>query len=89
MKVTGFILKDGEEISLGKFSVLVGPNNVGKSQTLKDIATIMSSGRRDRTVILKELNFERPGSFEEFMAGLEVVDSQNINKFNKRTQRLI
>jgi len=35
MKLSEISTKDGEVIEIGKFTLLVGPNNVGKSQTLK------------------------------------------------------
>ena len=37
MKLLSITSNNDQVIELGKFTLLVGPNNVGKSQTLKDI----------------------------------------------------
>lgn len=50
MKIDYFITKNEDRVQLGEFTVLVGPNNTGKSQTLNDIHTIMeSSAEESRT----------------------------------------
>ena len=66
--------KSGETIELGDFTVLVGPNNVGKSQTLRDVHDRAHEPNTARPVILEELEFEAPDSDELLLDGLYVVD---------------
>jgi energy-coupling factor transporter ATP-binding protein EcfA2 len=53
-----------DKIALGKFNVLVGPNNSGKSQTLRDIRDYVASGSTARLTILSELEVDLPTSVE-------------------------
>lgn len=50
----------GNTHELGNFSILVGPNNCGKSQTLRDIREYVTSGITDRLKVLNELEIELP-----------------------------
>ncbi|WP_190953468.1 ATP-dependent nuclease [Pseudomonas koreensis] len=52
--------KGGVQIELGQLTVLVGPNNCGKSQTLKDIRQFSSSGRCERLVVLDSVSVMLP-----------------------------
>jgi hypothetical protein len=81
MKISTLTPMNDEEIHLGKLSVLVGPNNVGKSQFLRDIYMRMEVGKDFKTVIVKGINFQRPETFEEFTAGLGwKEDPQNTER---------
>jgi ABC-type branched-subunit amino acid transport system ATPase component len=85
MKIKTLHTKDGDTINLGKFTVLVGPNNVGKSQTLRDIQAKMNDGATARTTLITELKLEKPASFDKILEGLEVVeDRQNLGLHNIR-----
>jgi ABC-type hemin transport system ATPase subunit len=53
MKLKAVTIND-KVISLGKLTVLVGPNNVGKSQFLRDIKSEMELGKSSRKIILKK-----------------------------------
>lgn len=75
MIIESIILKNNQTINLGKISILVGPNNVGKSQTLRDIQQRMQSGIASKFVLLKEIKFHKPATLEAFLANLKVVDS--------------
>jgi len=75
MEVESIILKNGQTINLGKISVLVGANNVGKSQTLRDIQQRMQIGIMSKFVILKEIKFRKPSSFEDLLVNLKITDS--------------
>ena len=77
MKIKNIELKNGQQIELGKISILVGANNVGKSQTLRDIQERMQQGLASKFVLLKEINFEKPDSFEDLLSTLKVSDSQH------------
>jgi len=52
--------RGGSEIRFGKFNVLVGPNNCGKSQTLRDIRDYVARGSTDRLIIFGEVTVELP-----------------------------
>ena len=74
MKLTSLRTKNDVDIPIGKFTVLVGPNNVGKSQTLKDIHSKMANGQQTPTTIVDHLVIEKPDTFEELLQGLKVFD---------------
>ena len=79
MKLSGFTTKDGEKIRVGKFTLLVGPNNVGKSQTLKDIHRKLLKGHKAETTLIKEIEIDRPEKFDDLLEGLDVrVDQMNV-----------
>lgn len=56
--------KGDSAIQLGQLTVLVGPNNSGKSQTLKDIRQFTSSGSSERLVILDNVETTLPTEAE-------------------------
>jgi len=70
MKIQQITTQDGIQIEPGNLVVLVGPNNVGKSQFLKDIHNRMINDRNTREVIIKQIEFERPSTFDELIYGL-------------------
>jgi ABC-type branched-subunit amino acid transport system ATPase component len=74
MRITKLTTKEGDHIELGAFTVLVGPNNVGKSQTLRDIYLKMASGRDARTTIVTAVELKKPDRFEDLLEGLKVVE---------------
>lgn len=74
MIITKLTTKEGNYIELGAFTVLVGSNNVGKSQTLRDIYLKMASGRNARTTIITDVELEKPSKFENLLEGLKVVE---------------
>lgn len=69
MKIKKIITKADETIETGKFTVLVGPNNVGKSRFLRDIHDIMQNINAPTTII-KEIIFEKPPTFNDLTDGL-------------------
>lgn len=75
MEIENITLKNNQTIKLGKISILVGANNVGKSQTLRDIQQRMQSGLTSKFIILKEINFRKPDNFNDLFANLKVSDS--------------
>lgn len=72
MKLNKFTTKDGEEIALGKFTLLVGPNNVGKSQTLKDIHHKLIKGHEADTTLISSIEVDKPDKFEDLYKDLDV-----------------
>ena len=56
---------DGTELRPGKLTIVCGPNNVGKSRILKDIAVISSSSAPPPTVLVREVEHALPESLDE------------------------
>lgn len=73
MRITKLTTKEDNYIELRAFTVLVGPNNVGKSQTLRDIYLKMASGRDARTTIISDVELKKPSKFENLLEGLKVI----------------
>ncbi len=79
MKIESLETKDGQKIETGKFTLLVGPNNVGKSQTLKDIHKTLSIGHEVDTVLLPKILVTKPKNFDELLEDLDVrADQVNV-----------
>lgn len=77
MKLKSFKNQNGQaEIALNNITVLVGPNNVGKSQTLRDIKNLLELGKNARPVIISDADFELPENFDNFLNLLNIADSQ-------------
>ena len=78
MKLSEISTKDGV-IEIGKFTLLVGPNNVGKSQTLKDIHRKLLKGHDAETTLITGIKIDCPETFDKLYEGLDVrVDQMNI-----------
>lgn len=78
MKLKSFKNQNSQaEIALNNITVLVGPNNVGKSQTLRDIKNLLELGKNARPVIISDADFELPENFDDFLNLLNISDSQN------------
>lgn len=65
-------IKGGGQVTVGKFTVLIGPNNVGKSQTLKDIHSIFIKEKGFETTLLDSIEFDSKPEFDFFLKGLDV-----------------
>lgn len=73
--------KGSAAIDLGKLTVLVGPNNCGKSQTLKDIRNYTISGSLDRLVVLEAINSTVPNEIE-LKTGMQVRPHEAADHIN-------
>lgn len=51
--------------------ILVGPNNSGKSQTLRELLAISSNGAKERTVVVRGVRFAKTGTSAELKAYLD------------------
>ncbi|MEW5799664.1 MAG: AAA family ATPase [Bacteroidota bacterium] len=74
MRIKSIKIKSGQSIDLGPFTVLVGPNNVGKSQTLRDINSKISGGRDARSILVNQIVVDKPTTFDDLFRGLLVID---------------
>jgi energy-coupling factor transporter ATP-binding protein EcfA2 len=76
----------GDSFQLGPNEkvILVGPNNSGKSQSLREILAISQKGKEERTLVLAELEIVKTGDIEVLRLFLEskadLVDGHYRNK---------
>lgn len=75
MKLKSFTTKQGEKVSLNKITIFVGPNNTGKSQTLRDIRERLEDGPKSKPIIINAFDFEIPSSVEACLSDLDIKDS--------------
>jgi predicted ATPase len=72
MKIQSIEIKKTEIIELGNFTLFVGPNNVGKSQALKDINSILTFGHETSTEFITKIKIDAPKNYEEMVKGLNI-----------------
>lgn len=73
MKIASLKTKSGSTVPLGNFTVLVGPNNVGKSQTLRDIYRFFLNGQEKEGVVISGINQLAPTTRDDLIGSLSVV----------------
>ncbi|MET4545618.1 ABC-type transport system involved in cytochrome c biogenesis ATPase subunit [Pedobacter africanus] len=81
MKINSITIKDNNPIAIGKVTVLVGPNNSGKSQTLRDILNLMTSNVNHR-ILVEDIDFNFFPTFDEETQGLSVTPSKTNANHN-------
>jgi hypothetical protein len=64
LKVNSFTPQGGAPVALGRLSVLVGANNAGKSQTLRDLRDYIISGSVQRLTIVNNVDVVLPTELE-------------------------
>lgn len=71
--IASITFSDGVTVAFGPTEkvILVGPNNSGKSQSLRDILAICQNGLTVRTTVVKEITLSKSGSIEDLQAFLE------------------
>ena len=71
--VSKLTFSDGHSIDLGSKDkvIIVGPNNSGKSLSLREIHAIASRGHRARTLAVKSMEMEKFGTIEDLREFLE------------------
>jgi len=72
MRIEGFTTHDGTDVRIRAFTVLVGPNNVGKSQTLRDIHAKMTRGQKARSVVVEALHLSKPPNLDALLHDLDI-----------------
>ncbi|WP_083902446.1 ATP-dependent nuclease [Natronorubrum sulfidifaciens] len=81
--IEGGTTKSGEFVEFSDFTILVGPNNTGKSQTLRDIREIMTTSYRNEpeTILIQDIDL-LDVTFDEFVDQLdETVDQRGRTQF--------
>ncbi|GAA0587206.1 ATP-dependent nuclease [Actinomadura livida] len=89
--ITALSFKDGtqQELPTGGVTVFVGPNNSGKSLTLREIESILEHGtvRRGTRIAVEDVITSRSGTLDDFIQWIEsrgwrpTVDRQNSTVF--------
>ena len=64
------LITQNQTLALGKLNVLVGPNNVGKSQTLTDIRNLMTA--QSGGIIVRSLQLVKPETLEDLLKGIQM-----------------
>jgi energy-coupling factor transporter ATP-binding protein EcfA2 len=62
---------DKVELSENEKVILVGPNNSGKSQSLREIVQICQSGNANKCLVVRDLKLNKNGSSKELLAYLK------------------
>lgn len=80
--ISELTFNDGEKILIKKNDIIVfvGPNNVGKSQTLEDINNLVSE--RDNTIIVKGIQYHKClGDIVQYLEKISVVEHNSNMKY--------
>lgn len=72
---------DKVELSENEKVILVGPNNSGKSQSLREIVQICQSGNANQCLVVKDLSLKKNGSSKELLAYLNTNADLVNNQF--------
>jgi len=66
-RLESLTLNDKKKVEPGALTVLIGPNNSGKSQALKDIVEMTTKGTAQRlpSVIVEDLRFDLPKTLDQ------------------------
>lgn len=62
---SNFVLQPNDKV------ILVGPNNSGKSQSLREILSICQHGKKERPVVIAEIELSKSGSTDELRKFLD------------------
>ncbi|HEB61717.1 MAG TPA: hypothetical protein ENI82_01065 [Bacteroidetes bacterium] len=81
-KINKLYFNDGNVIEPGSLTVIVGPNNSGKSRILKDIKSITTE-QNPRTLIIKDVDFTLPSTVKELTDAYKIqpVKDKNNNLY--------
>ena len=83
MRIQSITTTNGLVINPAKLTVLVGPNNVGKSQFLKDIHNYMINKNNWNPKIIKKIELVKPTTFNELISNLKrSIHPGNSNLMN-------
>ena len=66
VSISKLTFSGGSSFDLNKADkvILVGPNNSGKSQTLREILSVCGNGKKDNTFVVKGVDIVKDGTAE-------------------------
>lgn len=77
-KLTQIILNNGQEIQPGNLTVIIGPNNAGKSRALKDIAEKTTKRQSLPGVVVNDVEWTTPPNLQE------LVEAYKLERYQDR-----
>ncbi|MGD1805146.1 ATP-dependent nuclease [Dapis sp. BLCC M126] len=78
-KLTEIVFNNEEKIQLGNLTVIIGPNNCGKSRALKDIAWKTTKNRDIPGVIVSDVDWVCPQNLQELCEAYKLERYQDKN----------
>jgi energy-coupling factor transporter ATP-binding protein EcfA2 len=78
-KLTSVGLNNGLKISPGNLTVIIGPNNAGKSRALKDIAWTTTKETLSQRIIVNDVEWTLPQNFQELREAYNLKRYQDEN----------
>ena len=81
-KIEKLTFNDDTEITPGNLTIIVGPNNCGKSRILKDIKSL-TSDQTGKSIVVSDLEYSLPNSVADLVESCEIktFSDQNNNVF--------
>lgn len=80
MVLESITANSGDKIELEKFNILVGPNNVGKTQTLRDIQAHMDPEDISRSIkVIEQVRLDTSGNLEDFLDGIPITIDEDAS----------
>lgn len=82
--ISKLIFSGGQHLFLAEAEkvILVGPNNSGKSQSLRDIVSLAKNGTKHRPLVVTDVEFKKSGSSDDLQAFLDENASYNAGNYN-------
>ncbi|BAZ88478.1 ATP-binding cassette domain-containing protein [Dolichospermum compactum] len=74
-KLNRIIFNNGLELQPGNITVIIGPNNAGKSRALKDIAGKTTKERSLQGIVVTDVEWTSPASLQE------IRDIYNVERY--------
>jgi ABC-type branched-subunit amino acid transport system ATPase component len=79
-KLTRIVFNDGTEIQPGNLTIIIGPNNAGKSRTLKEIAQRTTKSRFPTGVVVHDVEWITPQNLQELREAYQLERYQDENQ---------
>ncbi len=76
-KLTEITLNDGTTVIPRKLTVIVGPNNSGKSRALKEVSTFATNANTMSGVVVNNVKWTMPNNIEDLRESYDVERYQN------------
>ncbi|WP_131783685.1 ATP-dependent nuclease [Legionella gresilensis] len=82
VSISKVVFSGGNEFTLSPQDkiIIVGPNNSGKSQSLREISEICQNGKLSQAVVISDLEIKKSGSTEDFKKFLQ-SEAEYINGY--------